>query len=110
MNEFEKIATGVGHVAEKIVEFPVWIEKGIKVLDTAVKDQPALKATLTTLLQKGEAIVASGAVDVAAKGLNLAADAATLAQVEDFFMWFKSTVIPEIEAVYNEVKTDVVTS
>lgn len=90
-----------------IVEALLWTEKAAAVLGTVIKEQPDLKATLTELVSKAEAIGADIVADAAGKGLNLAADAKTLADVEEFFSWFTTTVVPLIESVYGELKTDI---
>jgi hypothetical protein len=108
-NEFEKIATDVGHGLEKVAEFPKFVVKAAAVVGTAIKDQPQVKEVLTTLVSDGEAIIASGALDIAGKGLNLINDAATLALVEAYFAYIKSTVIPMVETIYGQVKADVST-
>ncbi len=116
MNKFEQGLKDVGHVALNVVdgkyiaEAVTWTEKAESVLATAIKDQPELKATLTTLVQKAEAIGTDAVTDVAGKGLNLAADAKTLADAEAFFAWIISTLVPLIESVYTEVKTDLTTA
>lgn len=90
-----------------IVEALSWTEKASAVLATVIKEQPDLKETLTELVSKAETIGADIVADAAGKGLNLASDAKTLADVEDFFKWFSSTVVPLIESVYGELKTDI---
>ena len=90
------------------VESPfTFLDRASAVLETAIKDQPVLKTDLTLLVQKASLIGASVAVDAGQRGLNLAADAATLAQVEAFFQWFNATIIPVVETVYKEIHTDV---
>ena len=102
------VLENVGKDVVKGVEAPFkWIGKAEKVLATAIKDQPELRTTVITLVQKAEAITASGVKDVGEKGLNLQDDAATLALVEDFFSYFQQTLVPIVEKVYAEVKTDV---
>lgn len=110
-NEFTKIAGDVGHgieVAVKdVVEIPKFVVKAAAVLGTAIKDQPEVKNVLTTLVSKAEAITASGALDVSQKGLNLISDAATIALVQDFFTYVKTAVVPMVESIYEDVKSDV---
>jgi hypothetical protein len=100
----------LGHVGLDIVhaiEVPFkFIIKADKVLNTVVKDQPELASVLATLVQKAEEVGAASLLAGSDKGLNLAEDAAALAQVEAFFAWFKATVVPEIEKVFDEIKTD----
>jgi uncharacterized protein YbjQ (UPF0145 family) len=92
-----------GHYIAKALTFS---EKAASVIATAIKDSPQLKAALTELVTKAEAIGADAVVDAAGKGINLAADAKTLADAEAFFTWIISTLVPLVESVYSEVKTD----
>jgi hypothetical protein len=113
MNKFEAAVEDAGKVALNVVdgkyidEAITWTEKAASVLATAIKDQPALKTALTTLVTKAEAIGADAVTDAAGKGLDLASDAKTLADVEALFAWIMSTLVPLIESVYAEVETDV---
>lgn len=110
---FETVMKDIGKVSlnivdgKYIVEALSWTEKASAVLATAIMEQPTLKATLTDLVNKAEAIGADIVADAAGKGLNLAADAKTLADVEDFFKWFTATVVPLVESIYGELKTDI---
>lgn len=110
---FGTVIKDIGKVSLNIVdghyiaEALSWTEKAAAVLGTVITEQPTLKATFTDLVSKAETIGADIAVDAAGKGLNLASDAKTLADVEDFFKWFTATVVPLIESVYGELKTDI---
>jgi hypothetical protein len=100
-----------GHILTEIVEAPIklitWGEKAEKVLATAIADQPELKTVLTTIVTKAEAIGTAGVAAAGGAGLNLTADAAVLADAEDFFVYVKTTVVPLIESIYGEVKADI---
>jgi hypothetical protein len=112
-NKFEQDLAKVGHVALGVVDGKyiadalTWTEKAAAVIATAIADQPELKATLTTLVQKAEAIGADAVSDVAGKGLDLTADAKTVADFEAFLTWIKATLVPQIESIYGQITTDV---
>jgi hypothetical protein len=116
ISKIESTLADVGHVALNVVdghyiaEALTFTDKAASVLATAIKDQPELKTALTTLVTKAEAIGADAATDVAGKGLDLVSDAKTLADVEALFGWIMATLVPLVESVYDEVKTDVTTA
>jgi hypothetical protein len=91
----------VAHVAVEVVEF---LPKAEKVIASAIKDQPAVRAAVLTLVEKAGSVIGDVTVATADKGINLAADAKTLADAESFFTWFKTNFIPVIEQLYSEVK------
>ena len=92
----------------KVVVYPfVHTAKVIAILGTALKDEPALKASVTNLVSAAAKIIADGALDVAAKGMNLPEDLATITDMIVFFRYFSSTFIPEVESVIKDVEVDV---
>lgn len=107
----ETFVEKIEHVGEdiaKAVEYPIlFAEKAEKVIGTAIKNDPAVKAILLSLVTQAESVAKLTAADVAEKGLNFADDEATLAAVEAFFTYVKVTVIPGIEAIYGQIKVDV---
>jgi hypothetical protein len=103
----EKVLHGLEDVAEFPVKLITWGEKAEKVLSSAIGDQPELKTVLTTLVAKAESIGSAGLTAGAGSGLNLVADSAVLADATDFFTYVKATVVPLIESIYDQVKTDV---
>lgn len=110
-NPIEKIGHGlkvaavdVEHVAERVVDF---LPHAAEVVATAIKDQPEVKSAVLELIKQASAVIASGTVAASDKGIDLAADAATLAAAEQFFVWFKSSFVPLIESVYEEVSAEV---
>ena len=107
-NKFTHAIETAGKDVIKGITYPfTYAYKASKVLATVIKDQPVLKVLLTQMVQKAEQIAADGLAAGGAKGLNLAEDAVVLADAEAFFVWFKANVVPEIETVYGEIKTDV---
>jgi fibrillarin-like rRNA methylase len=89
------------------VEFPFeYTAKAIKVLDSAIKDQPAIKAAVIDLIKQAETVIGDSAKDVAEKGLVLTDDAKTLADAEAFFQYFRDQFCPLVANVYAEVASD----
>ena len=114
-NEFEKIAEDVG----KVVAWPFdHAAKLIELIKAGMQDEPAAKAALIGLIQKGESMVTGGAAvgvattaAAAGDGVNLAADAAAVGAVEaeaanaqTFWAYFKGTFIPEVEAIWKDAE------
>lgn len=100
----------VGKDIVKVIEEPFkFVVKAEAVIATAIKDDPEIKAVITTLVQKASEVGAAAVLAGGSKGLNLAEDSAALSQAEAFFEWFKATVVPLVEKVYGEIKTDLTT-
>jgi hypothetical protein len=97
-------AVDTAHVAEKIVGA---IPKAIAVLTTALKDEPAVKAAVVALVQAGSKVIADGAIAVAAKGVNLPEDIATVVDAESFVQYFAHTFVPAVSACIKEVEADI---
>jgi hypothetical protein len=110
-NVFDKIGHGIKvgaeDVAKGVVDVVEWTPKAIAVLATAIKDRPEVKSAVLALVKQATAVIADVGVDVAGKGINLAADTKTLADAEAFFVYFRGTFIPLIEQVYTQVAADV---
>jgi hypothetical protein len=108
------IITTIGHDAKivgedviKGIEYPVtFLIKAGKVIASAIKDQPQIKAAVLELIQQAEGVVGDVASAASTKGLNLASDARALADAGAFFSYFKDTFIPLVEQVYTEVAAD----
>ena len=116
MNEFEKIAEDVGNV----VAWPFdHAAKLIDLIKAGMHDEPAAKAALIGLIQKGESLLSGGTAvgasvtaAAAADGTNLAADAVAVTAVETeaknaetFWQYFKGTFVPEVEAIWKDVES-----
>lgn len=118
-NVFEEISHGVkvGAVdvakgVEKGVEYAIvhpieFCIKAEKIIASAIKDQPEVKAAVLDLVKQATGVIGDVAEDVAEKGINLQDDAKTLADAEAFFTYFKDNFIPLVEKLYAEVKADI---
>lgn len=110
-NVFEKIGHGIKVGAEDVVhgveDVVAFLPKAAKVLGTAIKDDPQVKAQVLELVKQAEAVIADTALAASEKGINLTQDAKALGDAEAFFTWFKSSFIPFVERVYGELKADV---
>lgn len=101
----------VAHDCLKVIEAPfTYAAKAEKVLATALKNEPELKTTIATLIQKCETIASDGVKDVAERGLNIPDDLATLHAIQDLGAYIRATVEPLIVRLYGELKIDVATA
>jgi hypothetical protein len=92
-----------GHAIIKTVEF---LPHAVKLLDTAIQDQPKVKEAVIDLIKQAGVVTGDVTIDVTDKGVNLVADLQTLKDIVAFFNYFKSTWVPLIEQLYGEVKAD----
>ena len=97
------VVKGVDVAIVQPIEFAV---KAEKVIATAVKDQPIVKAAITELVKQATTVVNDFKTDVSDGFINLRADEKTLKDAEAFFNWFKSTFIPQMEQVYGDISAD----
>jgi hypothetical protein len=98
----------IGGEVEHAVEAPFkYAEKLTSLLHTALKDEPELKAGILQLVTYAEAIVADGAADIAANGLNIPADLKTFQDIQTLAGYLKSTFFPLVGNVYSEAKQDI---
>jgi hypothetical protein len=103
MNPFENAVKKIGHA----IAWPfVHAEQVIKVLETALTDEPAVKTAVTGLITQIEALTADGAVAVAAKGIDVSDDVATVAAAQTLFKYVTETFLPAIEEAFKDVKAD----
>ena len=101
------VAKGVEKGVEYAIVHPVeFCMKAEKIIASAIKDQPEVKAAVLGLVKQATGVIGDVGNDVAEKGINLAADAKTLADAEAFFAYFKGNFIPLVEKLYAEVKAD----
>ena len=107
----ESFGEKLAHVGEdvlKVVEFPItFAAKAEKVLASVNTLDPQLKATIAACLTKAEAIATASTAVAAGDGINFAADASDVADVGAFFTFVKSTLVPQLEAAFAALKTDV---
>ena len=115
MNPLEAIGEDILHG----IEWPFkHIAQFIKLIDKAVADEPAAKAAIIGLIQKGESVIkdstaagAAVAVAAASEGTNIPADTAALgdakivlSDAETFWQYFKGTFLPEVEAIFTDAE------
>ena len=91
-----------------VVELPFTnAAKIAEILDTALTDEPKLKAAIIEVVNLGECVIADGAVDLASKGLNIPSDLETFKDIQVFFGYLKDTFFPLVSTIYAEVKTEI---
>lgn len=97
-------AVDTEHAAVKIVDF---LPHAAEVLATAIRDQPQVKTLILDLIKQASSVIANATTAVTDRGVNLAADASTLASAEAFFGWLKTAFVPAVEAIYTEIAADI---
>lgn len=104
MNEFEKVVMDIG----KGIEWP-FVRAGqlIGLLTVALKDEPGVKAAVVGLVQQIEAVTADGAIVIAAKGIDVTADLAEVAQMKALWNYVTGTFLPDVEAAWSEIKPEI---
>ena len=106
-NEIERIAETVGKDIIHGVEYPfVHTAQFIAVIDTAVKNSPAVKAAIIDLVKQAEIVISDTGKDIAAKGIDITEDVQTLTDAKAFFVYFESVFIPLVETIYKEIVSD----
>jgi hypothetical protein len=114
MNVVEKgitaAAKDVAHAAVKVEQAVVagvsFLPRAVKLIDTAIRDQPALKTAVLKLIAEGATAVKDSEAAIAAGGMNLASDALVAEDALAFFNYFKSEFVPQVELIYREVQAD----
>ena len=103
MNAFEKDVVKVGHV----IAWPfVHAAQVVRVIEDAMKHEPAVKAAVVGLVQQVQAVTAQGAVVVAAEGLNIPADLHELVLAKTLFAYVTSVVLPAVEGAWKDIAED----
>lgn len=104
----------IEHVAEDVVkgiEYPFsHLAQAIKVISTAIKDQPEIKNAVVILIEKCDAIGVDAMKDIGEKGLNLSDDLDTARKIADLGDYLKTSFFPLVVKVFGEIKADVTTS
>jgi len=101
------IATTVIHdVEHALVDVVSFLPHVSAVLASAIKNEPSIKTALIQLIKQASVVIADTGLAAAGKGINLTADAKTLADAELFFSYFKDSFIPLIEQVYSDIHAD----
>ena len=98
------VVKGVDVAIVKPIEFTI---KAEKVISTAIKDQPIVRDAVVAMVKQATTVIDDFKADVSDGFINLRADEKTLQDAEEFFNWFKSTFIPQMERVYGDLSADV---
>lgn len=107
MNPVEKVFEKIG----KAIAWPfVHATEVIEVLTTALKDEPEVKTAIVGLVQQIQALVKDGSIAIAADGLNVPDDVATVAAAQTLFAYVTGTFLPTLESAYKDEKSDVETA
>ncbi|MDE1161916.1 MAG: hypothetical protein PW792_08210 [Acidobacteriaceae bacterium] len=106
MNPISDIKTAAIDIAHAVEKVATSIPNTISLLDHAIKDEPAVKTLITTLVQNASSVLTAGTIAAEARGISLTADVATLAAAEQFFTYFKNMFLPQAESIYAELKSD----
>lgn len=105
---FITVVKKIGEKILSVVEYP--IKHSVQLAEMLVdfeKDEPKVKTAIVGLVEQFEALGPEVAAAIAAKGVNFAADAATVAGVESLFGYFVNTFLPAVEAAYADFKTEI---
>jgi len=114
-NEFVKVVEDVGHdikigaedVGKAVVWLPAHLVQAEKVIASVIKDSPVVKADVLTLISKTVSLESLVANDIAAKGLNLQSDMATIQAIEDLVSYVRGQFFTDISTAYKDLKADV---
>ncbi len=108
MNKFEQVAETVVKDVVSVVEFPFKrTAEFVSVINTAIKHEAPVKAAVIELVKQAEGLLADGAEDVSAKGLNLSEDLKTWQDLQAFITYLKGTFFPLVASIYTEVAAEV---
>jgi hypothetical protein len=107
MNVFENVVEKIG----KAIAYPfIHAAQVIEVLTTALHDEPAVKTAVVGLIQQIEMLDKDGASALAAKGINIPEDMATLADAKALWQYVTDTFLPAVEAAYKDFDADLQTA
>jgi hypothetical protein len=98
---------GVIHLVEEPFEDAGKLEK---LLATAEKDEPEVKAAVLKLVSLVEPVGADATTDVSAGGLNVASDLKTFNDAAAVYTYVKTTLVPLAKQVYGDFKSDLSSS
>jgi hypothetical protein len=103
-NKIEEIGEDVLHA----VEYPfVHTAQAIAVLSSLIKHSSPVKDAIVALVKAAEVVDVDAVSVIAAKGIDVPADIKAFADVEAFFIAFKTQFLPVIEAAYKDLAADV---
>lgn len=109
------VLTKVGVDVLKVLQWPfVHTAMLAKVLDRtyvtaqdAIKDEPQVRELILGLVQNFEKLGPDTLAALASKGTDIGADIRTVEDVRAAFQYFTGTFLPQVEAIYKGLETDV---
>jgi hypothetical protein len=104
MNIAEKIAVDIG----KGIAWPFkHAEQVIEVVDTGLKDTPAVRAAIVGLIKQIGVVTSDAALAVAADGTNLPEDVTAAKAAESLFVYVKNAFLPAVETAFKDLAADI---
>jgi ABC-type transporter Mla subunit MlaD len=105
-HDIEVAGKDVAHV----VEWPfARASQMVSTLTAAINQGPAVRAAIVGLVQQAEAVDADAVAVLAAKGVDVGEDVATLQAVAALFAYFKNSFLPVVEAAYKDIQSAIAT-
>lgn len=102
--------TIVKKIGEKVLSVIEWPFKHAAMLEHLIadglKNEPAVKDVIIGLAQRFETLGPDVVADIAARGLNIAADVQTVADLKALFSYFAADFLPTVESAYKELSKD----
>ena len=105
-----KLLTSIGTALGGVIHF---VEEPIeeagklgKLLATAEKDEPEIRAAALQIVALVEPVAADATADVSGAGLNLASDMKTFQDAAALYAYVKTTFVPLVKSVYGDFKAD----
>lgn len=103
------IEHGIEKVGEDIADVITGAEKVEKVIATLIENESAFKTVLISEVSQMVSLASQVAKVVSEKGLAFSDDETLMSSIQTFFAGIKTTFIPEVEKIYGEISTDVIT-
>jgi hypothetical protein len=105
---FETVVKKILVDVEKVIEFvPEHVADAVEVVTTIIKEDPIVTSDVKQLIGLVDAVVADVAIDVAAKGLDIVEDKATLTALVALAAFVKGPLWTDLTTAYKALKTDV---
>ena len=103
MNILQKVLADV----ENVVKEPIAIATKVKtIFEQVTEDTPQLRTVFIGLVSKLEAVGGDITAVVNADGVNISGDVQTFQDAAAAISYFRATVLPVVEQVYGQIKTD----
>ncbi len=79
----------------------------LSILNTALRDEPALKTAVTGLVAQIGVLTAEGSVVISGQGLNITADMAELVAAKALWSYVVGTFLPAVEGAWKDLAPQV---